>query len=298
MTFAQGIADPAAPPAAASPAAGTSTETSAGLSEASSSASTAALPAAAVAPVLLVTPDPHRISQQCRAGVLPRKKCKPHWFRATFEGTEFMFVLAGGTIWPEDRRMGLHGRWLDKWLDSASNFRFGRWSQDSPRTDTWLGHPLMGAISNAQWYANDPLNQTVEWGDKAYWKSRLRALPYNAFWQFAWKLGPISESSVGNYGLFYWYNPELHVITNDTGMAPIVTGVAVGFGWSVGEDLLDRYAIRRLDRKSRNPVYLLLIQMLNPARGFANVLHFKAPWYRDDRDVKANWSFHSSPRER
>ncbi len=63
----------------------------------------------------------------------------------------------------------------------------------------------------------------------------------------------------------------------------VVTPV-VGTGWLVGEDLLDRYVIRYLERKIDNRVLRVLIKsFLNPTRSFANMLRGEKPWYRDNR---------------
>jgi len=52
----------------------------------------------------------------------------------------------------------------------------------------------------------------------------------------------------------------------------------------VGEDLLDKYLIRRLDTQVNNKVARVLLRsFLNPTRSMANVLRGKYPWYRDDR---------------
>jgi hypothetical protein len=39
------------------------------------------------------------------------------------------------------------------------------------------------------------------------------------------------------------------------------------------------------------PILLTLDSFLAPARGFANILRFRPPWYRDSRIVKANSFF-------
>ena len=43
----------------------------------------------------------------------------------------------------------------------------------------------------------------------------------------------------------------------------------------------------RLENVSRNPLWLTAIAFMEPCRSAANVLRFKAPWYRDNRRVKA-----------
>jgi hypothetical protein len=50
--------------------------------------------------------------------------------------------------------------------------------------------------------------------------------------------------------------------------------------------------VEKLEAKSRNPILLTMDNFLTPARGFANILRFRPPWYRDARVVKAQtfWS--------
>jgi hypothetical protein len=64
-----------------------------------------------------------------------------------------------------------------------------------------------------------------------------------------------------------------------------------GWVWAIGEDFMDRYVIRRLDQRTENPFYLFSMSFLNPCRGFANLMRYHAPWYRDYRQVPAAQSF-------
>ena len=80
----------------------------------------------------------------------------------------------------------------------------------------------------------------------------------------------------------------------ETGFVSLVTTPVGGALWGMGEDLLDRHVITRLEDRSRNPLALFAYQFLSPARGTANILRFRPPWYRDTRVVKAD-SFWSDP---
>ena len=64
--------------------------------------------------------------------------------------------------------------------------------------------------------------------------------------------------------------------------------------WTLAEDALDKHAITRIEARSHNPAVLFTAQFLNPARGTANMLRFRPPWFRDTRTVKAS-TFWSQP---
>ncbi len=63
----------------------------------------------------------------------------------------------------------------------------------------------------------------------------------------------------------------------------------MGFAWMIGEDMADRYVIKRIENRFHNRVVRVLARsMLNPTRSYANLLRFKVPWMRDNRpDVDA-----------
>ncbi|MDM7921258.1 MAG: hypothetical protein QUS14_03075, partial [Pyrinomonadaceae bacterium] len=88
-------------------------------------------------------------------------------------------------------------------------------------------------------------------------------------WSTNWELGPISQSSIGNVGLY-------------GGMAwvDLVVTPTAGTAWVITEEALDRYIIRHYEGKSR-AMKMFLRSFLNPMRTMANLLRLKRPWYRD-----------------
>ena len=178
-------------------------------------------------------------------------------------------------------------------MNSVEGWRWRVWSDDNPFLDDYVGHPMMGAITNALWIQNDPRGMTLEQSNSwAYWRSRLRATAFSAAFSFEWKLGPIGEASIGHNGDHYFY--DKNVYTNETGWVELVTTPVGGLAWTLGEDALDRTLVRRLESTPRGPLTLLGISFLTPARATGNILRFRPPWYRDSRVVKAN-SFWSDP---
>jgi len=102
------------------------------------------------------------------------------------------------------------------------------------------------------------------------------ALLWSALYSAEWKLGPISEASIGNTGRFLILNKSDNRLTTETGTVGLVVTPVGGWIWSMAEDVMDEHVIVRLERKSKNPLYLFSIQFLNPCRGFSNLLRFKA----------------------
>ena len=281
---------PEAEPAAPAPAA--DAERPAPSSPDSSSATTAE--------AILSTPvkrkaENFRLSQECIAHQRDPKECRVHWGSVLGQAGEFLAVQTVGNIAKDQgirysvTHLESFDDFVDRWFTSVDRYRYLHWSDDAPFLDHYVGHPFMGGITNAIWIQNDPLGQTLELHDKGYWKSRLRAVAFTCFYDVQWKLGPVSEASIGNAGYYTYLEPTLHVYTNDTGLAPIVTTPVGGFLWTLAEDSLDHYVVKRLDQKTQNPFLLFSMSFLNPARGFANVLRFKAPWHRDTRHVAARW---------
>ena len=58
---------------------------------------------------------------------------------------------------------------------------------------------------------------------------------------------------------------------------------AIGMGWTILEDSLDRYLIRTIEAHTPNPYLRALSRGLNPARAAANMFGGRYPWDRDDR---------------
>ncbi len=232
-----------------------------------------------------------RISQRCAAGELDHKTCKIKWARML---REELLHLTSEQAWNVSTnkwiRWAMHGPFFHNWINSVKAFRFGRWNDDNPFLDDYVGHPMMGAISMDIFIQNDPSGMSLELQNtRQYWMSRLRALGWATVYSTQWKIGPISEASIGNQGIFYYYDQDMPgKLTNGTGFAGLVTTPVGGLIWSVGEDAMDKYVTKRLERVSTNRLWLGAISFLTPSRAFANLMRFKSPWYRDSRPVRGH----------
>ena len=149
------------------------------------------------------------------------------------------------------------------------------WSDGGKTWTVYVAHPAQGAVFNDIWTEHDPHGVLVPFGfSHAYWGSRIKAFWWDAAWEMQWKFGPFSEASIGNVGL----KP------GKLGANTIVSSAFIGTGLAVAEDMADRYAIAKWEKKTDNRVARALVRcVLNPDRSFANLLRKKYPWYRDAR---------------
>jgi hypothetical protein len=235
-----------------------------------------------------------KISQKCAAGEIDGKACKFHWRPALLEQAEDLTVEE---VWNLTTNKWIwfattHGHWFQDWMQADAGFRFSRWNDSNPVLDDYVGHPIMGAISMDIFVQNDPRGKTLQFeNSKAYWHSRLWALLWSTIYSAEWKLGPVSEASFGNTGQHVYYDHDAKKWTNGTGSVGLVVTPVGGWVWAIAEDYADKIIIRRLDQRTSNPFYLFSMSFLNPCRGFANLMRYRAPWYRDYRQVPAGPSY-------
>jgi hypothetical protein len=134
---------------------------------------------------------------------------------------------------------------------------------------------MQGAVAGRLFQLNDPRFRRVEFGrNREYWKSRLRAAAFSWAFSEQFEIGPLSEASIGHIQKDFPQQGFVdHVVTPSLGMA-----------WTIGEDVLDRYAVLPIERLTRNRWARLVARSgLNPARTFANLMAGKVPWYRSSR---------------
>jgi hypothetical protein len=189
-------------------------------------------------------------------------------FRFLLAQHAFRFMTEPGT------RSELRGPFFRDYIRSVSDL--DHWNDGDPFLVNYIGHPMMGAVTGYIQRQNDPRFQAVDFGRNAtYWKSVARSFVFSAVYSTQFEIGPISESSLGNSGK----------IPGTQGFVDLVVTPTIGTGWMIGEDALDRYLIRRVERATSNPWIKLAVRTgLNPSRSFANLMRGKVPWHRDDRE--------------
>jgi hypothetical protein len=223
-----------------------------------------------------------------------------HWGRALFESFVFLAIEQAYVVHDDYR-----------WVVSENDVPFNHYWQDYKQSlHTWVnagwddgdnplysyvGHPIQGALTEYIQIQNDPQGATLELSNtKAYWRSRSKAFLWNAVYSTLWNIGPLSEVTVEKYGT------KIRTPWNKDGTwpctkPPCVTGVGQvdlvmtpigGTGWLLGEELLDKEIVRRLEGVTQNHFLIDVTRCaLNPIRGGANILHGKRPWYRASRDA-------------
>ncbi len=222
----------------------------------------------------------------CESGEAYARDCRVSWPRILASSFFFLSAQHGGNIGMDDdaRYHLLHhtdGFWGD-YATTFTRYRFSRWNDDDPFGVDYIGHPLMGGLTNFIYIQNDPKQRALDFENThRYWVGRLRATAYSAAYSAQWKIGPLSETSIGNIGIKTYYSAKLGRYTNETGMVDFFVTPVGGLLWNVGEDVLDKKLFRRITHNVRNRWVLDAASMITPAKTAANILRFRAPYYRD-----------------
>jgi hypothetical protein len=203
----------------------------------------------------------------------PAPETKVQWKIALQESLLYTGIMHTFNLWTEaGTRDALYGPWLNNWLHSVGELR--GWSDSDRFMAPYAGHTIEGAVFGYIERQNDPRYRNVQFGDgRTYYMSLMHSMVYSAIWHTQWKIGPISEASIGNV--------MLHA---SPGFITLALTPALGTIDMFGEDAADRYAIMGLENRSTNrPLIILARSFLNPGRSFANVMAFHLPWRRDGR---------------
>jgi hypothetical protein len=161
------------------------------------------------------------------------------------------------------------------WKNYARDVQaFHGWDDGDGFKSSYIAHPMEGAMAGFIGRQNDPKYRSVEYGvSHRYWSSVMRSLAFSTAYNIAWSGSPLGEAGMGNV--------DLHA---PAGLVDIVGSEVMGTGWMIGEDAIDRYLIKRIENKYRNPAIRAVARgMLNPIRSYSNILRLKKPWYRDSR---------------
>jgi hypothetical protein len=144
------------------------------------------------------------------------------------------------------------------------------WDDGNKFFTNYVAHPMQGGLTGFIYVQNHPkLRAQIFENSPEYWKYRFYAFIWSTAWSTQFELGPISQSSIGNVGMY-----------GGMGMVDLVITPTVGTAWLIGEEVMDRYVIRTLEQNSVT-MKMISRMLLNPMRTIANLFRFKEPWYRD-----------------
>ncbi len=192
------------------------------------------------------------------------------WRSAIGQTMMFLAIQHGYAFTQPKTREALKGKFWKDYVKSVKSLH--GWADGGRFFTNYIAHPMQGSFLGYIQIQNDPKGLKQQFGtSKDYWRSRLKALAWSAAWSTQFEIGPVSQASIGNVGL---KGKQTYI--------DIVVTPTVGTAWLIGEDAIDRFLIKRIERATDN-FYVKIFSrgLLNPTRTIANLFRFKTPWHRD-----------------
>jgi hypothetical protein len=212
----------------------------------------------------------------------PETKQGVDWKDTLMQSLTFTVIMNTFRIATEpSTRKDLKGPFWKDYVNSVKSLR--GWRDGDEFLVNYIGHPLEGAVSGNILLQNDPTANKLSFGrSKQYWMSRLKAFGWAAAISTQFELGPFGEASIGNVGLTPSEKSRHPAAYVDLVVTPVL-----GTGWLIGEDILDRFLIKKIERRTTNRfVRSMFRSWLTPGKSFANMLRGEWWWHRDDRPLK------------
>ncbi len=214
--------------------------------------------------------------------------------RAVRQEFEFLTIEHGFRLMqdPALRSQLLHGRFFHNWIVSFQGYDLKRWGDGDSFLVNDIAHPMQGAVAGWIFLQNSPVGSTRVIGkDPQYWTSRLKAMAWAAAFEVQWKIGPLSESSIGNAGGWEYVPgcgtspqclniPHHKPATNNTGLSDWILTPVAGMGWIMMEDTIDKYIVGKAGEHSRVAA-VILRSALEPTRNFAALFNGVLPWNKE-----------------
>jgi hypothetical protein len=223
---------------------------------------------------------PFRLSEAVKPTPLIKRGIQ--WNDTLLQSLTFTAIMNAFRIATEpSTRKDLKGPFWKDYFNSVKSVR--GWKDGDEFLVNYIGHPLEGAVSGNILVQNDQSANKLPFGrSKQYWMSRLKAFGWAAALSTQFELGPFGEASIGNVGL----TPSEKSRHPAAYVDLVVTPVA-GTGWLIGEDILDRFLIKKIESRTTNRfIRLMLRSWLTPGKSFANMMRGQWWWHRDDRPLK------------
>lgn len=188
----------------------------------------------------------------------------------------------------------LNGKFFKEWFSDVAQYRYGLWNDGDKFFTSYIGHPLQGAVvEGIFWQNNDRVRfSEQDFHSAAYRKALLQAFAFATLDAVQWKLGPVSEASIGHVGLpAHWWNDPyycnlLHEYCRPrTGLNDLVMNEVGGTVLTIGFQWTDKHVQVPIERRFHNRGVIDTTRILsNPQQSLANLLRFRRPWFRDNRD--------------
>jgi hypothetical protein len=248
---------------------------------AQTSADRAADPAVSVSPV---RPGPVLSVPKHSGGI--------HWKSLVREWWTWIAIEQAERIIKEPKtRSQLSGPFFRDWFDTVSVYHFDNWNDGGKVITSYVCHPAQGSIAEAIFWQN---NDNVRFAEQdfhsaAYRNALLQAFAFATVDAVLWKMGPLSESSIGNVGLptKFWDKDckALHLPCVDrTGVSDMVMNEVGGTAMTIGFQFLDKHVQKRIEASVQNRAVIYSTRILtNPTASIANLVRFRKPWFRDNR---------------
>jgi hypothetical protein len=192
------------------------------------------------------------------------------WRSAIGQMLTFLAIQHGYAFTQPKTREALKGKFFKDYIESVKSLH--GWDDGGRFFTNYIAHPMQGSFTGFIYVQNDPKALKQQFGMSGdYWRSRLKAMAWSAAWSTQFEIGPVSQASIGNVGLKGKQTWEDIVVTPTLGTAMLIA-----------EDAIDRFLIKRIERRTDNfYVKIFSRSLLNPTRTVANLFRFKVPWYRD-----------------
>ncbi len=230
--------------------------------------------------------DPRALTAEGHEGIHWGAFIRQWWLDISFEQAERVLME------PKTRDQ-LNGRFLHEWLDDVAQYRYGLWNDGDKFFTSYIGHPLQGAVVEAIFWQNNDRVRFLEqdFHNAAYRKALLQAFAFAAVDAVQWKLGPVSEASIGHVGLpaHWWDTPYFCNLTHAychprTGLDDLIMNEVGGTAMMIGFQWVDKHFQKPMENRIQSRALIDTMRIFtNPPQSLANFFRFKTPWYRDNR---------------
>jgi hypothetical protein len=143
----------------------------------------------------VLRPSPDRYVNTSATLLTQSHKAGFHWKRALFESFTFFSIEQSYLVRKEyhwvaaENGVPFNHYWRD-YTHSLSTWADSGWNDGDPFLDNYIGHPIQGALTGYIQVQNDPQGEKLEFSNTtAYWRSRLKAMLWNAAYSTQWEIG-------------------------------------------------------------------------------------------------------------